>query len=250
MQGAPEHPSYVERRLRELGVERRAPQHEEAQRARQAPPGRGSVSTRSAHKAPIAAGEPLRGADGLLWRQQDLALVEQLVSERRNVVICGGGGTGKSTLAAILAGRSAAARPGEAVHCVLEHYDGRALRGAEGIVTDPGGLGLRASLRRGLLPPCGCLVFDEIYTSSGAHSLLEAWRRGLTGIGALVVTEPEQGDCLGRLALLEESQPGGFSQAEVLGIYRRARPAIVRTVQPGVFEHCGDLLPTPPWLQG
>ncbi len=239
----------MERRLRELGSDRRASQHEEASSARQAQTGRVSPSTRSAPKASPAAGEAVRGADGLLWRQQDLTLVEQLVSERRSVLICGSGGTGKSTLAAILAGRSAAARPGEAVHCVLEHYDSRALRGAAGIVSDPGGLDLRADVRRGAMPACGSLVFDEIYTSSGAHSLLAAWRHGITGIGTLVVREPGQGDCLGRLALLEQSQPDGFVEAEVVRIYRAARPVILRTVYPGLIECLGELLATPSWME-
>ena len=81
------------------------------------------------------------------------------------------------------------------------------------------------------------------------RNVLEAWRRAVTGIGVLVAVAPEQGDCLGRLALLEEAQPDGFTRAEVLRIYRQARPVIVRTVYPGVIEECGDLAPVPPWME-
>jgi hypothetical protein len=249
MESALESPSYVERRLRELGVERREPSHDAISTGCQSRPGRVLPSARPAPKAIPGASEAVRGADGLLWRQQDLALVEQLVAERRNVLLCGGGGTGKSTLAAVLAGSCAVARPGEAVHCVLEHYDSRVLEGAAGIVTDPGGLELRAALRRGVMPACGSLVFDEIYTSSGAHSLLAAWRQGITGIGTLVVSEPAQGDCLGRLALLEQSHPDGFSETEVVRIYRAARPVMLRTVYPGLIECLGEPLAAPSWME-
>ena len=247
MASAPEPTSYVERRLRDLGVERKESSHVPMSTARQQ--GRVLSSARPAPKVVPGAGEAVRGADGLLWRPQDLSLIQQLVAERRNVLLCGGGGTGKSTLAAVLAGGCAQARPGEAVHCVLEHYDSRVLKGAAGIVPDPGGLELRAALRRGAMPACGSLVFDEIYTSSGAHSLLVAWRQGITGVGTLVVSEPAQGDCLGRLALLAQSHPEGFSEAEVVRIYRAARPVILRTVYPGLVECLGEPLVAPSWLE-
>lgn len=232
--GAPEgRCGYVDSRLRELGVE---PRRQVTQRTLMGRAGRGRDD------ALIRTGT-------LCWRGADLELLKQLVAERRNVLVCGGGGTGKSTVAALLAGRISAARPAERVFCVLERYDQGALGGAKGIVPDPGGVKLLAGLRRGALPECGCLVFDEIYTASGAHSVLEAWRRAVTGIGVLVAVAPEQGDCLGRLALLEEAQPDGFTRAEVLRIYRQARPVIVRTVYPGVIEECGDLAPVPPWME-
>lgn len=249
MESASDRSSYVERRLRELGVEQRQAQPDAASPVGRAQRGQVSTPRLSVPKALPAAGEAARGADGLRWRQRDLALVEQLVAERRNVLICGGGGTGKSTLAAVFAGRCATAYPAETVHCVLEHYDSRALKRLAAVRTDPGGLELRAGLRRGAMPVCGSLVFDEIYTSSGAHSLLAAWRCGITGIGSLVVREPGQGDCLGRLALLDQSHPDGFSDAEVVRIYRAARPVIVRTVYPGLIECLGELMMAPAWME-
>ena len=249
MESPPDLSSYVDRRLQELGLERRDPSDDSLATMRELRPRRVPPAERRAPKAAPVVDETVRGADGLRWRQQDLALVEQLVADRRNVLLCGGGGTGKSTLAAVLAGSCARARPGEVVHCVLEHYDSRVLKGANGIVPDPGGLELRVALRRGAMPACGGLVFDEIYTSSGAHSLLTAWRQGITGIGTLVASEPAQGDCLGQLALLAQSHPDGFSEAEVVRIYRAARPVIVRTVYPGLVECLGEPLATPSWLE-
>lgn len=227
---------YVEARLRELGVEPTRQLRQRAARAEKVPVERES------------AGSVTR-VGALSWRSKDLELIERLVAARRNVLICGGGGTGKSAVAALLAGRLAAARQGERVLCVLERYDHGALAGAEGVIPDPGAVKLFAALRMGAFPACGSLVFDEIYTSSGAHGVLEAWRRGVTGIGALVALQPEQGDCLGRLALLEEAHPDRFTRAEVMQIYRKARPVVVRAVHPGVIEHFGELPPTPPWME-
>ena len=225
---------YVEARLRELGVEPTRVMRR--------------VRRRAAVAEPEGSGSVVR-IGALSWRCKDLELIERLVAERRNVLICGGGGTGKSAVAALLAGRIAAARQGERVLCVLERYEHGALAGAEGVLADPGAVKLLAAMRKGAFPSCGCLVFDEIYTSSGAHSVLEAWRRGVPGVGALVALAPEQGDCLGRLALLEESHPAGFTRAEVLRIYRTARPVIVRAVHPGVIEKCGELTPVPAWME-
>jgi len=230
---------YVEARLRELGVEpARVPRRVHRRAA-------------GAEKAPAeceSTGSLIR-VGALSWRCKDLELIDRLVAERRNVLICGGGGTGKGAVAALLAGRIASTRQGERVLCVLERYDHGALAGADGIVPDPGAVKLLASLRTGAFSACGCLVFDESYTSSGAHSLLEAWWRGVTGIGALVALQPEQGDCLGRCALLEEAHPNGFTRGEVMRIYRMARPVVVRAEHPGVIENCGELPPTPPWME-
>ncbi|MHB1826774.1 MAG: hypothetical protein ACYCV6_03650 [Steroidobacteraceae bacterium] len=230
---------YVEARLRELGVE-------PARALRRVP--RRAARGEQASVEEEAAGSMIQ-LGALSWRRRDLDLIEQLVAARRNVLLCGSGGTGKSAVAALLAGRIAAAHQGERVVCVLERYEQGALAGVEGVAPDPGAVRLFAAMRRGAFPPCGCLVFDEIYTSSGAHSLLEAWRRGVTGVGALVALAPEQGDCLGRLALLEESCPGGFTRAEVLRIYRAARPVILHMGRPGVIEMCGEPTLVPPWME-
>ena len=230
---------YVEARLRGLGVE----------------PARVSrrVHRRAAGAEKAAAECESTGSlirvGALSWRCKDLELIDRLVAERRNVLVCGGGGRGKSAVAALLAGRIASARQGERVLCVLERYDHGALAGAEEVVPDPGAMKLLAALRKGAFPACGCLVFDEIYTSFGAHSLVEAWRRGVTGIGALGALQPEQGDCLGWLALLEEAHPNGFTRAEGMRIYRMARPVVVRAEHPGVIENCGELPPTPLWRE-
>ena len=185
---------------------------------------------------------------GLAWRATDIELLDRLIAERRNVLVCGGGLTGKSTVAAVLASRIGAARPSEGVLCVLERYSQNVISEAPGIVPDPGALKLRAALRRCTYPPCGALVFDEIYTASGAHSVLEAWRRGITAVGTIVVSHPEQGDCLGRLALLETAYPNGFTREAVAGIYRAARPVIVRAMRPGLIESRGDVAPVPAWM--
>ena len=248
MYSAPTDPSYVDRRLQELGLERRGPMDESVSPPQKPRPRHMPGTERPARKAKRLDDGTVCGADGLRWRPQDLALIEQLVTEERNVLLCGTGGTGKSTLAAVLAVRYAAARTGKQMHCVLEHYPAKVLEGATGITRDQGGFELRAALRRGALPACQGLVFDEIYTSTGAHSLLAAWRAGLTGIGTLVVSEPAQGDCLGRLALLEQAHPDGFAQDEVVHIYRSARPVIVRAMYPGLIESWQAGLPLPPWM--
>jgi hypothetical protein len=192
--------------------------------------------------------DPLVGMGGLAWRAKDLELIDRLIAERRNVLICGGGLTGKSAAAALLAGRIAAARPAERVLCVLERYPQSVIGDSPGIVPDPGALKLLAMLRRGAYPPCGSLIFDEIYTSSGAHSVLEAWHRGIMAVGTVAVAHPEQGDCLGRIALLETAYPNGFSREQVVEMYRTARPVIVRAVRPGVIEVGGDVTPIPSWM--
>ena len=192
--------------------------------------------------------DPLVSIGGLAWRAKDLELLDRLIAERRNVLICGGGLTGKSAVAAVLTGRIAAARPAERVLCVLERYPQSVIGDSPGIVPDPGALKLLAMLRRGAYPPCGSLIFDEIYTSSGAHSVLDAWRRGIMTVGTVAVSHPEQGDCLGRLALLETAYPNGFSREQVVEMYRTARPVIVRAVRPGLIEAGWNVTPIPSWM--
>ena len=186
----------------------------------------------------------------LFWRAKDLELIDRLAAVGRNVLICGAGGTGKSALAALLAGRIARAQPQKHVLCVLERYDQEMLGEAEGVVPDPGALKLLAALRKGRFPACDGLVLDEIYTSSGAHGLLEAWRRGAIGVGTLRVSHPEHSDCLEWLAALDQARPPGFSCIEVRQIYRDANPVLVRAVHPGVFETCRELPAVPASAEG
>jgi len=173
----------------------------------------------------------------------------KIAEDRRNVIVCSGSISGKSVITSILTGMICRATNGQLIHAVLERYDRRFLLESGNLVPDPGMMKLRAALRKGALPECVGLVIDEVYTSSASHALLTAWNQGKIGVGTMTTQAPEKGECVGKLRVLEEFYTEPFSDAEIISIYKKAKPVIIKVIRPTVIKILGHVETIPDWVE-